>query len=84
MRSLPGFVIFNKAVPTSPASAIATAAMVAAPEPVVVGDNEDLLGEGRRLWLFRHGRIGFSGTHALTVTQHGLSKAFLPFGLLEI
>jgi hypothetical protein len=55
--------------------------MVATPDPVVVGDNEDLLGEGWRLGLFRHGRIGFSGTHALTVTQHGLSKAFLPFGL---
>ena len=75
-------MIFDKAVPTSPAFAIATAAMVATPEPVVVGDNEDLFGEGRRLGLFRHGRIGLSRSHALTVAQHGLTKAFLPFGLL--
>ena len=31
--------------------------------------------------MFRHGRIWLSRTHALTVAQHGLSKASLPFGL---
>jgi len=41
MRSLPGFVIFDKAVPTSPASAIVTAAMMSAPEPVIKSDDED-------------------------------------------
>ena len=56
--------------------------MVATPEPVVVSDNEDLLGEGRRLGWFGHGRSGLSRSHAFTVAQHGLSKAFLPFGLL--
>ena len=55
--------------------------MVATPEPVVVGDNEDLLGEGRRLGWFGHGRSGLSRSHAFTVAQHGLPKAFLPFGL---
>ena len=55
--------------------------MVATPEPLVVGDNEDLLGEGRLLGWFRHGRTGLSRSHAFTVAQHGLPKAFLPFGL---
>jgi hypothetical protein len=32
--------------------------------------------------LFRHWRIGLSRKHALTVAQHGLTKAFLPFRLL--
>ena len=54
---------------------------MATPEPVVVGDNEDLLGEGWRLGRLRHGRTGLSRSHAFTVAQHGLSKAFLPFGL---